>query len=68
MSDTNYQIFEDGPSYKVRITRLGALVQEAGVFSTHSDAASWVAQARRFGAIRAGQQKPTMTPYLRAVE
>jgi hypothetical protein len=42
MNDTMYQIFQDGQSYKVRITRLGNLVQEADGFSSHEDAASWV--------------------------
>ena len=44
MSDTTYQIFQDGQTYKVRITRLGEFVQETDGFSSYADAASWVAQ------------------------
>ena len=28
MNDTTYQIFQDGETYKVRITRLGHFIQE----------------------------------------
>ena len=38
MSDTTYQIFQDGQTYKVRITRLGEFAQEADGFSSHADA------------------------------
>ena len=51
MSDTTYQIFQDGQTYKVRITRLGEFVQEADGFSSYADAASWVAQDRRIAVI-----------------
>jgi hypothetical protein len=67
MSDTTYQIFQDGQAYKVRITRVGHFIQEADGFSSYRDAASWVAQAERFGAVRAEQQKPISSPYLRRV-
>jgi hypothetical protein len=67
MNDTTYQIFQDGEAYKVRITRLGSLVQEADGFSSYADAASWVAQAARLGAVRAGQQKPISSPHHRLV-
>ena len=67
MSDTTYQIFQDGQTYKVRITRLGKFVQEADGFSSYLDAASWVGQAERLGAVRAEQQKPISSPYLRVV-
>ena len=49
MSDTTYQIFQDGQTYKVRITRLGEFAQEADGFSSFADAASWV--ARRIDAV-----------------
>jgi hypothetical protein len=67
MSDATYQIFQDGQAYKVRITRLGSFAQEADGFASHADAASWVAQAERLGAVRAGQQKPISSPYHRLV-
>jgi hypothetical protein len=40
MSDTTYQILQDGQTYKVRITRLGEFAQEADGFSSYADAAS----------------------------
>jgi hypothetical protein len=46
MNDTIHQIFQDGDAYKVRITRLGELAQEADGFSSYADAASWIAQVR----------------------
>jgi hypothetical protein len=67
MSDTTYQIFQDGKSYKVRITRLGDFIREADGFSSCEDAASWVAQAQRLGVIRAEQQTPSSSPDLRLV-
>jgi hypothetical protein len=67
MSDTTYEVLQYGQAYKVRITRLGDFIQEAEGFSTRADAKSWIAQARRFGAIRAGQQKPIYSPHLRVV-
>jgi hypothetical protein len=67
MSETTYQIFQDGHTYKVRIARVGAFIQEADGFSSYLDAASWVAQAERLGAVRAEQQKPISSPYLRVV-
>jgi len=67
-SDTTYHVFEDAGAYKVRITRLGNLVQEAAGFTSRADAESWIAQAKRLGAIRAGQQKPIDLPYLKAVK
>ncbi len=67
MNDTIHQIFQDGDAYKVRITRLGEFIREAGGFSSYADAASWVAQAERLGSVRAGQQKPISSPYMRVV-
>jgi hypothetical protein len=67
MNDTTYRIFQDGQTYKVRITRLGNFVQEADGFASYADAASWVAQAERLGAIRAGQQERIYSPHLRVV-
>jgi hypothetical protein len=66
MSDTMYQIFQDGQTYKVRITRLGNFVQEADGFSSHLDAASWVAQDRRIAAIEE-QKEPMTSARLRVV-
>jgi hypothetical protein len=66
MSDTMYQIFQDGQTYKVRITRLGNFVQEADGFSSHLDAASWVAQDRRIAAIQE-QKEPMTSARLRVV-
>jgi hypothetical protein len=67
MNDTIHQIFRDGDAYKVRITRLGEFSQEAKGFSSSADAASWIAQAQRLGSIRAEQQKPISSPYMRVV-
>jgi hypothetical protein len=67
MNDTMHQIFLDGNAYKVRITRLGEFVQEADGFSSYADAASWIAQARRLGSVRAEQQKPISSPHMRVV-
>jgi hypothetical protein len=67
MSDTTYQIFQDGQTYKVRITRLGSFVQEADGFESFDDAASWVAQAKRLGAVRAEQQEPIVSPHMKVV-
>jgi hypothetical protein len=65
MNDTTHQIFQDGDAYKVRITRLGEFIQEADGFSSYADAASWIAQAKRFGSVRAEQQKPISSLYMR---
>lgn len=67
MNDTIHQIFRDGDAYKVRITRLGEFIQEADGFSSYADAASWIAQAERLGSVRAEQQKPISSPYMRMV-
>jgi hypothetical protein len=67
MSDTGYQIFHDGQTYKVRITRLGSFAKEADGFKSFDDAASWVAQAQRLGAIRAEQQEPIASRHLKVV-
>jgi hypothetical protein len=67
MNDTIHQIFQDGDAYKVRITRLGELIQEADGFTSYADAASWIAQAERLGSVRAEQGKPISSPYMRLV-
>jgi hypothetical protein len=67
MGDTTYEIFQNGRAYKVRITRLGNFVQEADGFASTADAESWISQAERLGAIRAGQQKRIYSPHLRVV-
>ena len=67
MSDTTYAIFQDGQTYKVRITRLGEFAQEADGFSSYADAAAWVAQAPRLGSVRAEQQNPISSPHMRVV-
>jgi len=66
MNDTTYQIFQDGQTYKVRITRLGHFIQEADGFSTYLGAASWVAQDRRIAAIEE-QKAPMTSAHLRVV-
>jgi hypothetical protein len=66
MSDTTYEIFQDGDAYKVRITRLGNFIQEAEGFSSFTDAQSWVAQAQRLAARDEGQD-PVAPPNLRVV-
>ena len=67
VNDPIHQIFQDGDAYKVRITRLGEFIQEADGFSSYADAASWIAQAQRLGSVRAEQQKPISSPYMRVV-
>jgi hypothetical protein len=67
MSDTTYEIFQNEEAYKVRISRLGEFVQQAEGFSSRADAEAWIAQARRLGVVRAGQQKPIRSPHLRVV-
>jgi len=68
MGDATYQVFQDGAGlYKVRITRLGELIQEADGFSSRADAESWVAQALRLGTIRAEHQEPTTRSQFRIV-
>jgi hypothetical protein len=67
MNDTTYQIFQDGQAYKVRITRVGNFIQEADGFESLADAASWVAQAKRLGAVRAEKQEPMARPHFRVV-
>jgi hypothetical protein len=67
MNDTIHEIFQDGDAYKVRITRLGEFIQEADGFSSYADAASWIAQAERFGSVRAERQKPISSLYMRVV-
>ena len=67
MNDTIHEIFQDRDAYKVRIARLGEFTQEADGFSSYADAASWIAQAQRLGAVRAEQQKPISSPYMRVV-
>jgi hypothetical protein len=66
MSDTTYQIFQDGDAYNVRITRLGNFIQEADGFASHADAASWIAQAQRIAVIDE-KQEPIDPPHLRVV-
>jgi hypothetical protein len=66
MSDTTYQIFQDGQTYKVRITRLGNFIQEASSFSSHADAASWVEQDKRLATINE-KKEPKASAHLRAV-
>jgi hypothetical protein len=44
MGDAAYEVFQDGPAYKVQITRLGNFVQEAEGFSSREDAESWIAR------------------------
>jgi len=67
-SDTTYQVYEDAGVFKVRIARLGSFAQEADGFTSHADADSWIAQAKRLGAVRAGQQKPVDSPYVKIVK
>jgi hypothetical protein len=66
MTDTTYQIFQDGDAYKVRITRLGTFIQEASGFSSRADAESWIAQDQRIATIDE-QQEPAASAHLRIV-
>jgi hypothetical protein len=67
MADTTYEIFQDGPTYKVRITRLGNFVQEAEGFASRVEAAAWVAQDQRI-AIIDEQKEPATSAHLRVVK
>jgi hypothetical protein len=66
MTDTSYEIFQDGQTYKVQITRLGNFTQEADGFSSRNDATSWVAQAKRIAIIKE-QREPITSAHLREV-
>jgi hypothetical protein len=66
MIDTAYQIIENGDAYRVRITRLGSLVQEADGFVSLADAESWVAEDRRI-AIMDERKEPGGSTHLRIV-
>ena len=66
MSDTTYQVLQDGDGYKVRISRLGRFMQEAGGFTSIADANAWVAQDQRL-AVRAEQREPLAPPHLRVI-
>jgi hypothetical protein len=66
--DTRYEIFQDGGSYKVRITRLGNFRQEADGFESRADAESWVAQSKRLDVVRAEQQAAIISPHLKVVK
>ncbi len=67
MTDTTYEIFQDGENYKVRITRLGNFVQEADGFASREVAAAWVAQDQRI-AIIDEQKEPITSAHLRVVK
>jgi hypothetical protein len=66
-TDSNYEIVGDGDAFRVKITRLGALVQEADGFSSRADAASWVAEDQRLATMdeRIARKDP---PALRVVK
>lgn len=66
MTDTTHQIFQDGQTYRVRITRLGNFIQEADGFSSYADAASWIAQDKRLATINE-QKEPMVSAHLRGV-
>jgi hypothetical protein len=66
MTDTKYEIFQNGDSYKVRITRLGNFIQDAEGFASQADAESWIAQDRRIGVIDE-QKEPAISAHLRVV-
>jgi hypothetical protein len=67
MADTTYEIFQDGATYKIRITRLGTFVQEAEGFASREEAAEWVAQDQRI-AIIDEQKEPITSAHLRVVK
>ena len=66
VADTSYQIFQDGDAYKVKITRLGTFIQEAGRFSSRADAKSWIAQDQRIATIDE-QKEPIASAHLRLI-
>jgi hypothetical protein len=63
MSDTTYEIFQDRQSYRVKITRLGSLAQEAAGFASRDDAASWIARAKHLAATKE-QKDPVASAHL----
>jgi hypothetical protein len=67
MTDTIYEIFQEGSSYKVRITRLGNFIQEAEGFASRDEAASWVARDQRI-AVLDEKKDPATSAHLRDVK
>jgi hypothetical protein len=67
MTDTTYEIFQDGKAYKVRITRLGNFIQEAEGFESREDAAAWVAQDQRIALIDE-RKEPATSAHLRVIK
>jgi hypothetical protein len=47
VSDTTYDIFQDDQAYRVRISRLGEFVQEAGGLLVQDGCRGGIAQAHR---------------------
>jgi hypothetical protein len=66
MSDTTYQILQDGRAYKVWIKRLGELGREADGFASRADAASWIAEDKRFTTVDE-EKEPMNSAHLRVV-
>jgi hypothetical protein len=66
MADTTYEVFQEGPNYKVRITRLGSFDQEADGFVSREDAEAWIAQDQRI-ALLDKQRGPTTSAHLKVV-
>jgi hypothetical protein len=66
MTDTTYEIVQDGDAYKVRIARLGNFIQEAAGFASFADASSWIAEDQRIATLDE-TQKPIDPPHLRVV-
>jgi hypothetical protein len=66
MSDTEYEIFQDGQSFRVKITRLGSFAQEAAGFASRADAVAWIAQAKHMAAENE-QKNPATSAQLRVV-
>ena len=66
MTDTKYEIFQNGDSYKVRITRLGNFSQDAEGFASQADVELWIAQDQRIAVIDE-QKEPATSAHLRVV-
>ena len=67
MSDTTYEVLQDGKAYKVRITRLGSFVQEADGFASPEEAEQWITRDQRI-AVMDERKQPATSAGLRVIK
>lgn len=67
MTDTNYEIFQDGKAYKIRITRLGNFIQEADGFASRDEAERWITRDQRI-AVMDERKQPATSAGLRVIK